>query len=100
MPPRSDPGVAAERTRLAWRRTSLTATAAGVLLLRLALVHHNRPVAVIVTAVAALLWVVMMILIQRRMRALPSTLSSATPLVLTTLGCLGLGVLGVVLIAL
>ena len=99
MPQQSDRGVASERTRLSWRRTSLTATVAAILLLRLALQHQNRSVAIAVSAIAALGWVVLIVLVQRRLRALPATLASARPLVLITLACLGLGVLGVVLIA-
>jgi IS4 transposase len=97
--PQRDPGVAAERTRLSWRRTSLTATVAAILLLRLALGHHNRPLAIAVAAVTALCWVMLLVVVQRRVRALPATLTSAVPLVLTTLACLCLGLLGVVLIA-
>ena len=100
MPPPSDPGGAPERTRLSWRRTSLTATVSAILLLRLALEHPNRALAITVSALAALCWVTLLVLVQKRVRALPATLTSATPLILTTLGCLGLGVLGVVLIAL
>ena len=103
MPPpsdrQSDAGGAPERTRLSWRRTSLTATVSAILLLRLALQHHHRALAITVSALTALAWVTMLVLIQKRVRALPATLPSATPLLLTTLGCLCLGVLGVVLIA-
>src|SRR5690349_18352425 len=96
---RSDPGVAPERTRLSWRRTSLTATVAAILLLRFALQHHNRALAITVSALAALLWVMLLVVVQRRVRSLPATLTSAMPLILTTFACLCLGVLGVVLIA-
>lgn len=95
-----DPGGAPERTRLSWRRTSLTATVSVILLLRFALQHHSHAVAITVSALTALLWVTLLVLIQRRVHALPATLASARPLILTTLGCLCLGVLGVVLIAL
>jgi len=98
MRPQSDPGGAPERTRLSWRRTSLSATVATILLLRLALEHHSRAVTITVSAFAALAWVTTIVLIQTRVRALPATLTSAAPLVLTTLGCLCLGALGVVLI--
>lgn len=104
MSPPSDIGGdisgAPERTRLSWRRTSLTATAAAILLLRLALQHHNRALAITVSALTALCWVTLVILVQRRVRTLPASLTSALPLILTTAGCLCLGVLGVVLIAL
>ena len=99
MTPEEDAGLAVERTRLSWRRTSLTLTVAVILLLRLALQHHNRTLAIVVSALTALGWVMALILIHSRVRALPATLTSARPLVLTTLGCLCLGILGVVLIA-
>ena len=98
MPP-PDTGGSAERTRLAWRRTSLSATVAAILLLRLALNHPHPGLAIAVSALAALSWVTLLVLSQRRVRALPATLVSAAPLVLTTAGCLCLGLLGVVLIA-
>lgn len=103
MPPATEPaaadtGGAPERTRLAWRRTSLTATIAVILLLRLALDHDHRALAVTVSAVGSLCWVTAIVLIQLRVRALPAALTSAIPLVLAALGCLCLGVLGVVLI--
>lgn len=104
MPPQSDqqtdPGVAPERTRLSWRRTSLSATVAAILLMRLALTHPNRALAITISALGALSWVALLVVVHRRVHALPATLTSALPLVLTTLGCLCLGVLGVVLIAL
>jgi uncharacterized membrane protein YidH (DUF202 family) len=103
MPPTddgpTDPGGAPERTRLSWRRTSLTATVSAILLVRFALQHHNRAVAITVSALTALLWVTLIVLIQRRVHDLPASLASARTLILATLGCLGLGVLGVVLIA-
>jgi hypothetical protein len=77
----------------------LSATVSAILLLRFALQHHNRAVAIAVSALAALTWVMLLVLIQKRVRALPATLASGAPLTLITLGCLSLGVLGVVLIA-
>lgn len=97
--PGTDPGGAPERTRLSWRRTSLTLTVAAILLLRLALQHPNRALAITVSALTALAWVMALMLIHYRVRALPATLTTTRPLVLTTLGCLCLGILGVVLIA-
>lgn len=102
MPPasRHDPGVAAERTRLSWRRTSLTATISALLLVALALQHQSRSVAIAVSAVAALCWVILIALVQRRVSTLPGTPVSARLLVLFALACLSLGILGVVLITL
>lgn len=93
-----DTGGAPERTRLSWRRTSLTASVVTILLARLALQHTNRAVAVTVAALTGLLWVLLVVLIQRRVHALPAALRSTAPLLLTTLACLVLGLLGVVLI--
>lgn len=97
MPP-VDSGRAPERTRLAWRRTSLSATAAVILLVRLALEHTDRTLAITVAALAGLLWVLLVVLTQRRVQALPVALRSTATLLLTTLACLALGLLGVVLI--
>jgi len=97
--PQTDKSGSPERTRLSWRRTSLSITVAAILLLRLALYHPNKPLAITVSALTGLSWVLLLVLIQRRVRALPATLTSAAPLLLITLMCLCLGVLGVVLIA-
>jgi uncharacterized membrane protein YidH (DUF202 family) len=51
---RQDPGLAAERTALAWSRTALAVAAVAALLLRIA-ERHPSPVAGLVTASIALL---------------------------------------------
>ena len=50
-PDRDDPGVARERTALAWTRSALTMAASGVLIARAAFVGH-LPVLGVVSAVA------------------------------------------------
>lgn len=65
-----DTGLAAERTRLSWRRTSLTAT--GVLAIgvfRLLLPHPSGPT-VAGVALLALCWLAILIAAQRRVSAL------------------------------
>ncbi|MEU6810787.1 DUF202 domain-containing protein [Streptomyces sp. NPDC046831] len=65
-----DPGLQPERTRLAWRRTTLTCTVAAVLAVRTAL--HDGPTAagLLVCALSCVLWVGFLILAQHRIRAL------------------------------
>ncbi|GGK98895.1 DUF202 domain-containing protein [Mangrovihabitans endophyticus] len=68
-PPR-DPGAAAERTRLSWRRTSLSAAAVGLLLARPAFTPHARTSAVLAAAAAMIIWVTLVALTYRRHRGL------------------------------
>ncbi|MFJ6796299.1 DUF202 domain-containing protein [Streptomyces sp. NPDC091268] len=65
-----DAGLQPERTRLAWRRTTLSCSVAAVLALRQVL--HGAGSAVEVTGAAgiALLWLAFLGLAHRRMRAL------------------------------
>ncbi|MET8564964.1 DUF202 domain-containing protein [Streptomyces flaveolus] len=65
-----DPGLQPERTRLAWRRTTLSATVATVLAVKTAL-HDRHPAAGIVAcAVCAVLWLGFLRVAQHRIRAL------------------------------
>ncbi len=91
--PAPDSGKALERTRLAWRRTTLAVTATAILLARLGLLDR----AGFVIAIGALLWALLLTFIQRRIHVLtdPPRLRFRL-LALTTAGCLGFAVLGVV----
>jgi hypothetical protein len=89
-----DDGKSLERTRLSWRRTTLAGTAAAVLLARLALAGS----ALVVIALAALLWVAFLVLVQRRISELGQRRLHLRLLMLTSMVCLGLAALGVVVV--
>ncbi|MFD3842319.1 DUF202 domain-containing protein [Streptomyces sp. NPDC058642] len=65
-----DPGLQPERTRLAWRRTTLSGTVCAVLAVKTAL--HGGPSAsgVVACALACMLWLGFLLLAHRRIRAL------------------------------
>ncbi|GIM97644.1 DUF202 domain-containing protein [Paractinoplanes toevensis] len=65
-----DPGASAERTRLAWRRTGLSATAAALLAARPAFRPEAGVLAWLVAALAMATWVIMIALAYRRSWAL------------------------------
>jgi uncharacterized membrane protein YidH (DUF202 family) len=87
-----DTGLAVERTRLSWRRTSLTAT--GVLAIgvfRLLLPHPSGPT-VAGVVLFALCWLAMVICAQRRIFALSASgprTAGRIPLVLALLVAAG-----------
>ncbi|MFI2030051.1 DUF202 domain-containing protein [Streptomyces buecherae] len=68
--PARDPGLQPERTRMAWRRTTLTGAVVGVLAGRQAVVEGPRPLAVLAVALAGLVWLALLAVGQRRIRAL------------------------------
>ncbi|MGR4884522.1 DUF202 domain-containing protein [Streptomyces sp. LARHCF249] len=65
-----DAGLQPERTRLAWRRTTLASAVVAVLALRQALRGAGRPPEVAGAAVIALVWVAFLWVAHRRIRAL------------------------------
>ncbi|MGW6983406.1 DUF202 domain-containing protein [Streptomyces sp. NPDC054932] len=71
MPGRDrDAGLQPERTRLAWRRTTLASSVVAVLALRQALRGSGAPVQVAGAAAIALIWLVFLGVAHRRIREL------------------------------
>ncbi|MDQ0937941.1 DUF202 domain-containing protein [Streptomyces turgidiscabies] len=65
-----DPGLQPERTRLAWRRTTLSSTVAALLAGRTALHGGPSAVGVSVCAVCCALWLCFLAVSHRRIRTL------------------------------
>ncbi|MEU6315507.1 DUF202 domain-containing protein [Streptomyces sp. NPDC047014] len=65
-----DAGLQPERTRLAWRRTTLAASVVAVLALRQTLRGSGSPVELGGAAVTVLLWLAFLGVAHRRIRAL------------------------------
>ncbi|WP_330329615.1 DUF202 domain-containing protein [Streptomyces sp. NBC_00536] len=68
--PVRDPGLQPERTRMAWRRTTLSASVAAVLGLRQALRGPGTPVAVAATVLIVVVWLAFLGVAHRRMTEL------------------------------
>lgn len=66
-----DPGLQPERTRLAWRRTTLSGTAAAVLAVKTSL-HGATATGFVACALCCALWLGFLALAHRRIRALAS----------------------------
>ncbi|MCX4802569.1 DUF202 domain-containing protein [Streptomyces sp. NPDC058682] len=65
-----DAGLQPERTRLAWRRTTLASSVVAVLALRQALRGTGAPVELAGVAAIALIWLAFLWVAHRRIRAL------------------------------
>ncbi|WP_263171584.1 DUF202 domain-containing protein [Streptomyces sp. SCSIO ZS0520] len=75
-----DPGLQPERTRLAWRRTTLAATVAVVLALKSALTDGAGPPALLGCALCLGAWLGFLGVAHRRITALASRTGSPVPL--------------------
>ncbi|HEV7898346.1 MAG TPA: DUF202 domain-containing protein [Planosporangium sp.] len=99
---RSEPGLQPERTRLAWRRTALAATAVSILAVRLAIGSRLTARGALGTAVVAVLWLTVITVTQRRINALATTrptVAARSPFVLAAT-VLGYALLGALLLVL
>ncbi|WP_327313992.1 DUF202 domain-containing protein [Streptomyces sp. NBC_01235] len=75
--PARDPGLQPERTRLAWRRTTLASTVASVLAVKAALHGGVSVFGVVTGALACGLWLAFLLIAHHRIRALAATPSPA-----------------------
>ncbi|MET9879706.1 DUF202 domain-containing protein [Actinacidiphila glaucinigra] len=89
-----DPGLQPERTRLAWRRTTLAFAVAALLAGREALLHGVSPAGLLGLSLCALAWLAFTVATQRRIAAL----GSARPAAMTA-GTAAWAVLCVVVLA-
>ncbi|MEU6350265.1 DUF202 domain-containing protein [Streptomyces sp. NPDC047072] len=74
-----DPGLQPERTRLAWRRTTLSGTVSAVLAVKTALHGGASPAGLVACALCCGLWLGFLYLAHRRIRTL-ATADSPPPL--------------------
>ncbi|MEU1182073.1 DUF202 domain-containing protein [Streptomyces sp. NPDC005820] len=68
--PDRDPGLQPERTRLAWRRTTLSSTVATVLAVKTALHGGASAAGIVACALCCGLWLAFLLLAHRRIRTL------------------------------
>ncbi|MFD8964910.1 DUF202 domain-containing protein [Streptomyces sp. NPDC059568] len=77
--PDRDPGLQPERTRLAWRRTTLTCTVVAVLAARQAIQGGGTAATPAAVTAVALVWLGFLAVAHRRVRALDSVRPRALP---------------------
>jgi uncharacterized membrane protein YidH (DUF202 family) len=75
--PDRDPGLQPERTRLAWRRTTLSGTVSAVLAVKTALHGGASPLGLVACALCCVLWLGFLTIAHRRIRTLSATTSPA-----------------------
>ncbi len=75
--PDRDPGLQPERTRLAWRRTTLSSTAAALLALKTTLHGGTSVSGIVLGALSCFLWMAFLLIAHRRIRVLSATSSPA-----------------------
>ena len=94
-------GAQPERTRLAWRRTTLSFAVAAALAVRSVLARDAGPAAYAAAALGVLNWLVLLRLAHHRIRALAGAApggSDGRPLLAAALCTLAMAALGVVLL--
>ncbi|MFD4528037.1 DUF202 domain-containing protein [Streptomyces sp. NPDC058470] len=74
-----DPGLQPERTRLAWRRTTLSSTVATVLAVKTTLHGGGSVTGVVVCALCCALWLGFLAIAHRRIRVLAAVSGSDRP---------------------
>jgi hypothetical protein len=95
----TEPGLAPQRTRLAWRRTLLALTAVALLTIRLALHYGVDGATLLATAAGMLLWLGALLVSHRRgWGVIGSPAGAAAKLRLLAAVCAGYAILGGILI--
>ena len=95
------PGAAPERTRLAWRRTALSATAVTLITVRLGIRDGYAPLRLTVAGLAMVGWVGLLLLGQYRIRSVGTSGAPPGWVPAVTATCVAwFAVLGAVLVVL